>query len=109
MTASPDNPTQNGTDINDTKEKEVRNVSYANAGFRDDEGKPPRELTDEEAESQHKFKISKKETWRVLKNITCISAAFMVQFTAFQGTNAISFFTLPHLKCYKNPLASYVY
>lgn len=48
--------------------------------------KPPRELTDEEASQQGKFKMSTKEKWRILKNVTAISCAFMIQFTAFQGT-----------------------
>lgn len=33
-----------------------------------------------------KFKMSPKEKWRILKNVSTISLAFMVQFTAFQGT-----------------------
>lgn len=33
-----------------------------------------------------KFRLSRHEKWRILKNITAISFAFMVQFTAFQGT-----------------------
>lgn len=33
-----------------------------------------------------KFKMSRKEKWRILKNIATISFAFMIQFTAFQGT-----------------------
>lgn len=85
------NPTNQPNGNNTDNTHSDRKVSYANAGFRDDEGvigikKPHREITDEEAEAQHKFKVSKKETWRVLKNVTAISAAFMVQFTAFQGT-----------------------
>jgi MFS family permease len=32
-----------------------------------------------------KFKYSRREKWRILKNISAISFAFMVQFTAFQG------------------------
>lgn len=100
MTASLDNNSSNHQNGNSTQENmqsennrkdSTLKVSYANAGFKDDEGlgdnyhKPPREITDEEAEAQGKFKVSKKEKWRVLKNITAISAAFMVQFTAFQG------------------------
>lgn len=48
--------------------------------------KPPREITDEEAFQQGKFKLSTKEKWRILKNVSAVSFAFMVQFTAFQGT-----------------------
>ncbi|XP_048525167.1 UNC93-like protein isoform X2 [Dendroctonus ponderosae] len=64
--------------------------AYENDGFKGDGGgnphKPPRELTDEEASQQGKFKMSTKEKWRILKNVTAISCAFMIQFTAFQGT-----------------------
>ncbi|XP_076262832.1 UNC93-like protein isoform X2 [Rhynchophorus ferrugineus] len=65
--------------------------AYENEGFKGDGGdnapvKPPRELTDEEASQQGKFKMSTKEKWRILKNVASISCAFMIQFTAFQGT-----------------------
>ncbi|XP_066260260.1 UNC93-like protein isoform X2 [Euwallacea similis] len=64
--------------------------AYENDGFKGDGGdiphKPPREITDEEASQQGKFKMSTKEKWRILKNVTAISCAFMIQFTAFQGT-----------------------
>ncbi|XP_050311698.1 UNC93-like protein isoform X2 [Anthonomus grandis grandis] len=65
--------------------------AYENEGFKGDgtgnaPHKPPRELTDEEASQQGKFKMSTKEKWRILKNVTAISCAFMIQFTAFQGT-----------------------
>lgn len=66
--------------------------AYDNKGFKGDGGdngepiKPPRELTDEEAFQQGKFKLSTKEKWRILKNVSAISCAFMIQFTAFQGT-----------------------
>ncbi|KAK6626994.1 hypothetical protein RUM44_009471 [Polyplax serrata] len=33
-----------------------------------------------------KVQLSMKEKWRILKNVTAVSLAFMVQFTAFQGT-----------------------
>lgn len=66
---------------------------YDNDGFNKGDGdtlgavmKPPRELTDEEASQQGKFKLSRKEKWRILKNVSIISTAFMIQFTAFQGT-----------------------
>lgn len=64
---------------------------YQNQAYKDDgelgldTKKPPRELTDEEAEQQGKFKLSRKEKWRILKNVTAVSSAFMIQFTAFQG------------------------
>lgn len=65
---------------------------YDNAGFKGDGDnggpiKPPhRELTDDEIASQGKFKLSRNEKWRILKNVSLISCAFMIQFTAFQGT-----------------------
>lgn len=68
-------------------------VGYDNEAFNKGDGdalgapiKPPRELTDEEVSQQGKFKLSTKEKWRILKNVTFISTAFMIQFTAFQGT-----------------------
>lgn len=67
------------------------NTGYHNAGYKDDENpldgviKPPREITDEEASQQGKVKLSRKEKWRILKNVAAVSCAFMVQFTAFQG------------------------
>ncbi|XP_060520144.1 UNC93-like protein isoform X2 [Cylas formicarius] len=64
---------------------------YENEGFKGEGDlgppiKPPREITDEEASQQGKFKMSTKEKWRILKNVSAISCAFMIQFTAFQGT-----------------------
>lgn len=41
---------------------------------------------DDEIAASGKFKMSTKEKWRILKNVTAVSLAFMVQFTAFQGT-----------------------
>ncbi|XP_055524323.1 UNC93-like protein [Wyeomyia smithii] len=38
------------------------------------------------ASLREKVKLSRNEKWRILKNITTVSFAFMVQFTAFQGT-----------------------
>ncbi|CAG9855697.1 unnamed protein product [Phyllotreta striolata] len=65
--------------------------AYDNKAFKGDSNnaepkKPPREISDEEAFQQGKFKLSTKEKWRILKNISAISCAFMIQFTAFQGT-----------------------
>ncbi|KAF2904025.1 hypothetical protein ILUMI_02152 [Ignelater luminosus] len=100
MTASLDHSeSQNGsanTRTNDTNaDGKVYTVSvtggYDNEGFKNDGDnlgtvmKPPRELTDEEASQQGKFKLSRKEKWRILKNVSIISVAFMIQFTAFQG------------------------
>ncbi|XP_057650871.1 UNC93-like protein isoform X2 [Diorhabda carinulata] len=65
--------------------------AYDNKAFKGDSNnggpkKPPRDITDEEAFQQGKFKLSTKEKWRILKNVSTISCAFMIQFTAFQGT-----------------------
>ncbi|CAB0038985.1 unnamed protein product [Trichogramma brassicae] len=72
---------------------------YRNRGFkRDDEQLPaalhemppepqkPPQLPDDDGQSSRKFKLSRSEKWRILKNIGTVSVAFMVQFTAFQGT-----------------------
>lgn len=45
--------------------------------------KPPPPIIEDE---KKKIKLSRKEKWRILKNIAAVSFAFMVQFTAFQGT-----------------------
>lgn len=42
--------------------------------------------TDFEIATSGKFTMSAKEKWRILKNVATMSLAFMVQFTAFQGT-----------------------
>lgn len=96
MTASLDNNTGAGGENTDKGKDGIYTVSvtggYDNKGFKGDgdngwPGKPPNnEITDEEASSQGKFKLSTKEKWRILKNVSCISCAFMIQFTAFQGT-----------------------
>lgn len=79
----------------------------ANEAFKDDDGKmAPRSPTSEKKElaakalaaaadekgaeagetDDGKCRLSRKEKWRILKNIAAVSLAFMVQFTAFQGT-----------------------
>ncbi|XP_065210082.1 UNC93-like protein [Planococcus citri] len=65
---------------------------YDNKGFKQDGdplgdviSKPPMQPEDEQV-PKGKFKMSRKEKWRILKNIATISFAFMIQFTAFQGT-----------------------
>ncbi|XP_014290351.1 UNC93-like protein isoform X2 [Halyomorpha halys] len=45
--------------------------------------KPPPPIIEDE---KKKIKLSRKEKWRILKNVAAVSFAFMVQFTAFQGT-----------------------
>ncbi|XP_018577019.1 UNC93-like protein isoform X2 [Anoplophora glabripennis] len=95
MTASPDNSGADRNGANKRNDDGVYTVSvtggYDNQGFKgdgnnDDPKKPPREITDEEASQQGKFKLPTKEKWRILKNVSAISCAFMIQFTAFQGT-----------------------
>ncbi|XP_070169963.1 UNC93-like protein [Polyergus mexicanus] len=67
---------------------------YRNEGYKDDgtDGIPPEPqkppqlpATDDDTQSR-KLKVSRGEKWRILKNIGTVSVAFMVQFTAFQGT-----------------------
>lgn len=65
---------------------------YKNEGYQHDgdgQGdlvKPPPLPADEETFASGKVELSRNEKWRILKNIAAVSAAFMVQFTAFQGT-----------------------
>nr|XP_018917377.1 PREDICTED: UNC93-like protein isoform X1 [Bemisia tabaci]XP_018917378.1 PREDICTED: UNC93-like protein isoform X1 [Bemisia tabaci]XP_018917379.1 PREDICTED: UNC93-like protein isoform X1 [Bemisia tabaci] len=78
----------------DRDDKDVVTVSvstgYTNKGFKGDNdndlAKPPVEPIEDESIPKGKFKLSRKEKWRILKNIAAVSLAFMVQFTAFQGT-----------------------
>lgn len=95
MTASPDNSGADRNGATNRNSDGVYTVSvtggYDNQGFKGDGTlgdlkKPPREITDEEASQQGKFKLPTKEKWRILKNVSAISCAFMIQFTAFQGT-----------------------
>lgn len=97
MTASLDhsdsaNDNRNGANNRSGDVYTVSVTGYDNQGFKGDSDnggpiKPPnRPLTDEEISSQGKFKMSRNEKWRILKNVGLISAAFMIQFTAFQGT-----------------------
>ncbi|XP_043478140.1 UNC93-like protein [Leptopilina heterotoma] len=73
----------------------VSGVGYRNEGFKDDgtmDGippeprKPPQLPASDDDTQSRKFKLSRSEKWRILKNIGTVSIAFMVQFTAFQGT-----------------------
>lgn len=71
---------------------------YENQGFKQDERNGNGDLTkprppigdDDDGGGDDlpkgKFKMSPKEKWRILKNVSTVSLAFMVQFTAFQGT-----------------------
>ncbi|XP_045464837.1 UNC93-like protein isoform X2 [Harmonia axyridis] len=92
MTASLDNPPNSDGKTNDDSVYTVSVTgAYENQGFKreDPNGdpiKPPnRKLTLEEI-SQGKFQVSTKEKWRILKNVSALSCAFMIHFTAFQGT-----------------------
>jgi hypothetical protein len=51
-------------------------------GYSDDD-KPKRDQVDT-ASMREKVKLAASEKWRILKNISMVSFAFMVQFTAFQ-------------------------
>ncbi|XP_046829006.1 UNC93-like protein [Vespa crabro] len=72
----------------------VSGVGYRNEGYKDDgtdcippePQKPPQLPQTEDDTQSRKFKLSRGEKWRILKNIGTVSIAFMVQFTAFQGT-----------------------
>jgi hypothetical protein len=52
-------------------------------GFSDDNNKPKRDQVDTSS-IREKVQLAQSEKWRILKNIGCVSLAFMVQFTAFQ-------------------------
>lgn len=64
---------------------------YANEAFKDDGdvggalSKPPVPPPGDDL-PKGKFKMSRGEKWRILKNVAAVSLSFMVQFTAFQGT-----------------------
>jgi hypothetical protein len=51
-------------------------------GYHDDDNQK-RDKVDT-ASIREKVTLAQSEKWRILKNITCVSVAFMVQFTAFQ-------------------------
>ncbi|XP_023288947.1 UNC93-like protein [Orussus abietinus] len=72
----------------------VSGVGYRNEGYKEDgtDGIPPEPtkppqlpVPDDDTQSR-KCKLTRGEKWRILKNIGTVSVAFMVQFTAFQGT-----------------------
>ncbi|KAJ8877572.1 hypothetical protein PR048_022027 [Dryococelus australis] len=83
----------------DDSEGDVVTVSvsggYANEAFKDDGdmngtgaiAKPPLGGAGDEANvpDDGKCRLSRREKWRILKNVAAVSLAFMVQFTAFQG------------------------
>ncbi|XP_037938332.1 UNC93-like protein [Teleopsis dalmanni] len=61
-------------------------TGFSNAGFENDEPVKPKALDGDTASLREKVILNPAEKWRILKNISVISFAFMVQFTAFQGT-----------------------
>ncbi|KAH8303132.1 UNC93-like protein [Drosophila kikkawai] len=62
-------------------------TGFTNAGFENDEPvKPKAGFEPDTASLREKVVLNPAEKWRILKNISIISIAFMVQFTAFQGT-----------------------
>ncbi|XP_044748415.1 UNC93-like protein isoform X2 [Coccinella septempunctata] len=92
MTASLDNPPNSDGKGNDENAYTVSVTgAYENQGFKRDDTNgdpikfPNRKLTAEEI-SQGKFQVSTQEKWRILKNVSALSCAFMIHFTAFQGT-----------------------
>jgi MFS family permease len=60
----------------------------AGAGYINDDntGKRHYPKNDDSGSVREKVKLARSEKWRILKNIGTVSVAFMVQFTAFQGT-----------------------
>ncbi|XP_068620378.1 UNC93-like protein [Battus philenor] len=73
------------------EERTEREAGYRNDAYQPDRDtgdivKPPPLPSDEDAYASGKVKLSRNEKWRILKNVAAVSAAFMVQFTAFQGT-----------------------
>lgn len=80
---------------NTTDSTTVYTVSVSGGGYHNDGFKTDNDIMDgndiikppPQPDTQSlKLKLAPSEKWRILKNIACVSAAFMVQFTAFQGT-----------------------
>lgn len=62
-------------------------TGFTNGGFENDEPvKPKAGFEPDTASLREKVILNPAEKWRILKNISILSVAFMVQFTAFQGT-----------------------
>ena len=93
---SGDGPTKRHNNKNSANNDEVVTVSvtggYTNDAFKgdgDDPVKPPLTAAADEEPipgPDGKCRLKRGEKWRILKNIAAVSFAFMVQFTAFQGT-----------------------
>lgn len=82
MTAS-----HSGGREDDRTEKGHKNEAYQHDSALDNDiVKPPPISAEDDNFSSGKVKLTRNEKWRILKNIAAVSAAFMVQFTAFQGT-----------------------
>ena len=103
-------PIKNKNDSNKSSDEKQEDVAvytvsvgggYANEAFKDDgdlnrDGRansltkpppiPPGGDEENNINSDGKCRLSRREKWRILKNIAAVSLAFMVQFTAFQGT-----------------------
>lgn len=58
---------------------------YENKAYDGDNPVKPPPNTEDTVSIREKVKLSKKEKWRILKNVSILSCAFMIQFTAFQG------------------------
>ncbi|CAH0402125.1 unnamed protein product [Chilo suppressalis] len=67
-------------------------TGFKNDGYQHDRDsnediiKPPPLPVEDDNYPTGKVKLTLNEKWRILKNVAAVSAAFMVQFTAFQGT-----------------------
>lgn len=53
---------------------------------------PPLRNTEDTVSIREKVKLSRGEKWRILKNVTILSCAFMVQFTAFQVNYSLKYY-----------------
>ncbi|KAJ8664601.1 hypothetical protein QAD02_006263 [Eretmocerus hayati] len=92
-TPSPTTTTTSATNSPNNLHVSLSSTGYRNKGYKEDSSdglppdpqKPPQLPPDDDGQSR-KFKLSRSEKWRILKNIGTVSIAFMVQFTAFQGT-----------------------
>lgn len=79
--------TKKGKAGEDEQHKSNNSAGYVNEGFTGDGTVTlKKNAPDEEMGKKGKVKLSRKEKWRILKNVSAVSLAFMVQFTAFQGT-----------------------
>lgn len=61
-------------------------TAYENKAYDGDNPIKPPPNTEDTISVREKVKLSRSEKWRILKNVAILSSAFMIQFTAFQGT-----------------------